>query len=58
MGIFDILAVLGVFFGFGYIILAKIHRRNPEGTEKFIAWITKTKEKMDVEKIGERRKQT
>lgn len=50
MGLMDILIVLIVFGGFGYIILVKMYKNNPERTRGIFEWFTKTKDKMDKTK--------
>jgi len=58
MALTDILIVLAVFGGFGYMILARMYRQNPERTKRLIEWFTKTKDKMeDIKKMKEENKQ-
>ena len=38
MGIVDGLVVLGVFGGFGYMILSKLHQNNPAMADKIKGW--------------------
>ena len=40
MGLIEGLTVLGVLFGFGYIILAQMTKKNPELLDKFKQYFT------------------
>lgn len=39
MAIADGLIVLGVFVGFGILILSRLRQKNPQGYDKMMAWL-------------------
>lgn len=41
MALLDILIVLMVFVGFGYLIFARLHKNNPELIDKIKGWLEK-----------------
>ncbi len=44
MALLDVLIILMVFVGFGYLIFAKLHANNPELIDKIKGWMDKKKE--------------
>ena len=55
MGFSDFLVVTGVFVGFGYLILARIHQRSPETLEKLKGFFKSKQD--DLGKMTEGREQ-